>query len=489
MVSTSNNDLTRSRSFHLFSERALDTMNLCGNRGRLSQGELEPKRVYKASNGTNLTLYRPYIDGKYEEITQSDMDVLRVITSVYIERESIMHPFPKPDPMEWVDESRPGAKRKIMELEEIYSLGEDGHVVVVEITPEQIRKRLGGISNKRLPTDKITRSLQRLSQLRVEGIYKVRANPKTLNVSIDGTLLSFDVCKGKNQSVLYMVYFATQWGRLYLNNVQWGNLIHIHDPKYLGLSDGEKNILFPVLAFQFFNWSEDRLLQFLNMKIGKYRKRAIQLLDSYLYKLEEAGYLTWEKTNGTYQVTRLINPTKYSVESYEIEKYENSIARPENHTGQVTEIEVSSTHSFLHEKCDVEMEAGSESLIEQHRRTGDRLRAKSEKTIEDMVRIEILKTVEKLYRKLQKTTDPELNTRIKRRYIEEEWHKLSPFYLWSIDWFHSKLDEFSRYEKGNEISEFFEYICADVELQKVITEWVTELERDYGIPFNTLDTE
>ncbi|MED1743204.1 hypothetical protein, partial [Brevibacillus borstelensis] len=77
-------------AFHLLSERALDAMNLCGNRGRLSKGDLPAERVYQSSNKEEVRLQLPCIDGKYEEITQNDLDVLRAITTHYAEIKEIL---------------------------------------------------------------------------------------------------------------------------------------------------------------------------------------------------------------------------------------------------------------------------------------------------------------------------------------------------------------------------------------------------------------
>ncbi|WP_148039126.1 hypothetical protein [Brevibacillus gelatini] len=291
-------------AFHLLSERALDAMNLCGNRGRLSKGNLPAERVYQSSNKEEIRLQLPFIDGKYEEITQNDLDVLRAITTHYAEIKEIHCPFATPDPTEWVDESLSGAQLKIVDSSDIFDLWHDGKAIAIGITPEQIRKRLGNVTNKQLPTTTITRSLQRLSQMRVEGIYKVRSEKGTLDVPINGTLLHFEIGTGSNRSIVYNIYFATQWGRLYLHNVQWGNLIRIYTPDYLILSNGAKNLFMTVMVFPnpVFIRREDTLLSMLGIKIGKNRNRAVQNLVRYADELEQHQFITWQCKNGTYTI-------------------------------------------------------------------------------------------------------------------------------------------------------------------------------------------
>ena len=45
--------------FNLVSERALDSMNICGNRAKESRGKLGEVRSYIASNKDNNQVYRP----------------------------------------------------------------------------------------------------------------------------------------------------------------------------------------------------------------------------------------------------------------------------------------------------------------------------------------------------------------------------------------------------------------------------------------------
>ncbi|MED1747106.1 hypothetical protein, partial [Brevibacillus borstelensis] len=219
-------------------------------------------------------------------------------------------PFATPDPTEWIDESLSGAQLKIVDSSDIFDLWHDGKAIAIGITPEQIRKRLGNVTNKQLPTPTITRSLQRLSQMRVEGIYKVRSEKGTLDVPINGTLLHFEIGTGGNHSIVYNIYFATQWGRLYLNNVQWGNLIRIYTPDYLTLSNGAKNLFMTVMVFPnpVFIRREDTLLSMLGIKIGKNRNRAVQNLVRYADELEQHQFITWQCKNGTYTIERLIDP-------------------------------------------------------------------------------------------------------------------------------------------------------------------------------------
>lgn len=291
--------------FRIASERSLDTLNICGLRGRLSQGRLESQRVYQASNKTRVCLSRPFINGIYEEITQDDLDILRAINTKYIEEE-IRYKF---EPYSSADLIIESSTEKIGNISDWTNLVLDGLAEVIMITPEEIRKQLSR-SKDSLPTKNITYSLQKLSSLKAKGIYKVRSSGEVLNIQIDGNLLGVEVGKGSNHSLVYAVIFSTLWGRLYLHNLKSGNITWIREEQYIKLSGGEKNVLYTVMAFPsatFFR-KTDVLLELINIKTGKNRVRAIQLLERYLNNLSSKGFITWEKAKEKYTIRRNIEP-------------------------------------------------------------------------------------------------------------------------------------------------------------------------------------
>lgn len=71
-------------SLLLYSERALDTLCLCGIRGRPSQGNLNPIRTYHSLNSSTVTIQRPVFNEMVEDITQADMDILRAVITQYV---------------------------------------------------------------------------------------------------------------------------------------------------------------------------------------------------------------------------------------------------------------------------------------------------------------------------------------------------------------------------------------------------------------------
>jgi|GEM_PF-6750714 len=476
MKSSGNDKTSMKHIFHLISERGLDTLNLCGIRGKLSQGVLEPQREYQCSNGETITLHRPCIAGKHEEITQLDLDILRAITTHYVEENKIFPPFSKPDPSRWIEESSPDAQRKTVDTSELYDLWLDESAIAINITPEQIRRRLW-INNKKLSTQRITHALLRLSEMKVEGNYSVRTKKGAIPVPISGTLLSFESAPGDSTCIQYMIYFATQWGRLYLNNVQWGNLTHINDRQYIGLKDGSKNILLTVAAFEssvFQRKDPNRMLEYYHIKVGKNRRRALATLEKFLEELRKAGYIEWEKLDQGYKITRLVDFTRVGRGAIEVNETEH------DQDMESQEPTVFASPSVNEREYS---EDGLNNIIAQ-------IRTKKNKSREEQALSEIWDTVELLHRQLPKIKHPDLAVRVKLRKIEQDWQEYSPYYLWTVDWFREKyVHQIKNYSCIDRIETCFREIDADINLQNTIRQWVDYLERSFMIPANQFDFE
>ena len=63
------------------------------------------------------------------------------------------------------------------------------------------------------------------------------------------------------------------------------------------------------------------------------------------------------------------------------------------------------------------------------------------------------------------------------------WESLSPFYLWSIPWFHELLDMQSN-DSSAKAKKDFAWINKDTELQMIIKHATNEIENQYNIPSN-----
>ena len=95
---------------------------------------------------------------------------------------------------------------------------------------------------------------------------------------------------------------------------------------------------------------------------------------------------------------------------------------------------------------------------------------------------EIISSVEQLADYISRTRFDNLEE-YKVLRIHEFWQTFSPFYLWSIPWFHEILPDLEG-KKAQEYKEDFNTISRSHSLQRLIAETVQKVEKHYNIPGN-----
>jgi hypothetical protein len=164
------------------------------------------------------------------------MDVLRAIITQYV-TEDLHFQFDQQK------SAQPLMGLKNTDNKTVMDMVADGDVIALVTTPTIIRKYLS--KNKdRLPTKQVTLSLRKLADFKLEGIFKVRSEGKVLDVNINSNLFQLEKCIAKNRRAEYLIIFAPELGRLFMHNIQSGNLIWVSDNQYSSLSVGAKNVLY-----------------------------------------------------------------------------------------------------------------------------------------------------------------------------------------------------------------------------------------------------
>jgi len=83
-----------------------------------------------------------------------------------------------------------------------------------------------------------------------------------------------------------------------------------------------------------------------------------------------------------------------------------------------------------------------------------------------------------------KNTNFEDKRQYKALKIYQSWQELSPFYLWSVPWFHNVLDGMEDGAKVQEYKDEFIRIKSSPSLLNTIKETVPKIEQHFGIPGN-----
>jgi len=79
----------------------------------------------------------------------------------------------------------------------------------------------------------------------------------------------------------------------------------------------------------------------------------------------------------------------------------------------------------------------------------------------------------------------ELTEEAKALYVFNNWHNLSPFYLYSIRWFHEVLEGITA-KQADRYKKEFQRINSSISMRTVIDETVRKLEEENGIPRNII---
>lgn len=552
----------------LASERAIDTIAICGIRSRPSHGKLGKDRIYIAPNKDKIHLIRPlihnnYIADSYEEIIQGDLDILRAAASKYVE-ERLGFRFPRPK----FQENNPMISAELQSSKvhhaDILQMLADG--TAIAITPDEIRKRLG----KSTSNIDIIESLKKLSVLSLAGTYRVRSTLTVVPVPVNGTLFQLVIIKKSTQKYVICLLFNTPWGQFYLHNIQWGNISWINHEHYPKLSESSKNLLVTILAFPASTFIRrlDDLLPILNIKIANNRNRAIRVLQNALNELNKSGFLSWKEKGDTYYIEHHLDPKRSRVISIqpkqfavyndegldhddmqilELVRHYDMLARKFHNSTEYFSVSIKSpkTHdnwgrfeSLYWYCCEQKIEAKTyieaqfklsekwtnlkvkyplpsmllsekakdgyakyirnkmENFTLSHekaivpRQTVD-IQAEVVKEIHDSI-INLITYVEP-YRKLQTAAAEEKCREVQTMRILNYWREYSPYYLWSVEWFHQLVDAMKSNEKNEKdeqrIIDIFNKIRVHPLIQDLIQQTVNELNQKYRMPANFTTAE
>ncbi|GFZ87136.1 hypothetical protein GCM10008018_36610 [Paenibacillus marchantiophytorum] len=438
----------------IYSERALDTLCLSGLRGRLSRGVLEPVRTYYALNGSNVTMYRPVLDNKVEDITQADLDVLRAVVTHYV----FEHGY----------DSR-NSNAPMPEDDDLWAV----------IKPERIRSLLQ-VSRHDLPTEQISRSLKKLQSLRIEAGYHVRSGGGAEKRPITGNLFKFGTsysASGKRVND-YVLYFDTEWGRAFLHNVCCGNFVVVRDIPYRELDNGAKSLFYMVMAMQnaYFYRKQDKLLQLMNSKDGQNRPRAIQRLEGYLNQLSDLKLVTWWLNGNVYHVNRLYDPIKGAMPELELGTGNTTIQiESESH-------ETDENARQMVNQVTVEPQADHDTWQQHFERVLNKLLSKEQRSELEEIQFRIVQAVDTMQERTERMSE-ENKQGYKQTILRKDWDSFTPYYVWTQTDFRLWFEANQAQEKWNDeyvrFQEVFKKIEADPKLQDDLMKWTDALEQFY----------
>ncbi|POR29283.1 hypothetical protein [Paenibacillus polymyxa] len=428
-------------SWVLYSERALDTLCICGLRGRSSRGTLPPVNEYQAVDESKVALHRPAVKGTVEDITQNDLDILRAVITHYVFENGY---------------DSVNAKNGLLEDEQLLIL----------ITPGRIRELLQ-MSRHDLPTRQITHSLQKLEELKIKAQYHVRNEKGSHSCSIEDHLFelgigSSDSGKRVNE---YALLFNTGWGRYFMHNVRCGNFVVIRDFSYAQLNNGAKNLFYTVMSLpnHYFYRRQDKLLSLINSKDDQNQPRAITRLEEYLNDLTDQQLITWKLEKGVYHIKRLYKPANGTLDIPfdQIRDAQNSEEGPSN--GDTENIEKE----------------------EEYKEMGwilKRLMSKEKRSKQENMYYEIVQGVEAIKERTSGIPDArEFKNDFTQAILRKDWQSYSPYYLWTHpefrEWF-SNHDESKWNETYRQYQGIFRQVESNTELMGQLVEWRKAVE-DY----------
>ncbi|ODB61652.1 hypothetical protein A7309_14200 [Paenibacillus polymyxa] len=436
-------------SWVLYSERAVDTLCICGLRGRSSRGTLPPVNEYQAVDESKVALHRPAVKRTVEDITQNDLDILRAVITHYVFENGY---------------DSVNAKNKLPEDEELLIL----------ITPGRIRELLQ-MSRHDLPTRQITHSLQKLEELKIKAQYHVRNEKGSRSCSIEGHLFELGIGNSDSGKRVneYALLFNTGWGRYFVHNVRCGNFIVIRDFPYAQLNNGAKNLFYTVMSMpnHYFYRRQDKLLSLINSKDDQNQPRAITRLEEYLSDLTDQQLITWKLEKGIYQIKRLYKPAIGTLnisfdqirdaQPFLEKRHENSEEGPSN--GDTENIE-----------------KGEE--YEEMGRILKRLMSKEKRSKQENMYYEIVQGIEAMRDRTSGISDVrEFENDYAQARLHKDWKSYSAYYLWTHpefrEWF-SNHDESKWNETYRQYQGIFRQVESNTELLGQLVEWREAVE-DY----------
>ena len=119
---------------------------------------------------------------------------------------------------------------------------------------------------------------------------------------------------------------------------------------------------------------------------------------------------------------------------------------------------------------------------EQDTRADKKERGRETKLLRTKIVEDIITSVERLALYIEKSKHED-KAQYKAIRIFQSWAELSPYYLWSVPWFHDVLNEL----EGKLVEKYraeFDMIRKSPAVQRMINETVLEVEKHYNIPEN-----
>lgn len=420
------------KAWVLYSERALDTLCLCGLRNRLSHGSLDAQRHYQALDELSVTLHRAVVDGVVEDITQSDLDVLRAVVTDYVfthgyDKQHVSDPWPEDEEL------------------------------LLTITPERIRSILS-LSKRDLPTRQISQALRRLRSLVVKGTYRVRTNHGAVPHSICCSLFTLGIRNSDSGKRVeeYALFFDSDWGRAFMHNVRCGNFVVVRDIPYQDLDSGAKQLFYISMTMtnKELHRSPKNLLQLMNIKEKQNAPRSIKRLESYLAQLAGMRIIQWRHNSRKYVIQRIYNPVEGIMPEVMVSEHEQlPVEAPEQKQDEVWEVQFERALNKLVHRSDYEN-----------------------------VQYRIYQDTIEMQEKTEQFKNPEDKDSYKQAILRRNWESFSPYYLWTHlefrKWFRDKQNQ-ARYNPDYvQYQQVFDRIESDQELQGNVLEWVEAIE-DY----------
>lgn len=112
----------------------------------------------------------------------------------------------------------------------------------------------------------------------------------------------------------------------------------------------------------------------------------------------------------------------------------------------------------------------------------ERKKGRETKTLSTKIIDDVISSVESLSEWIEKSKSPDLG-QAKALEVFNNWQYLSPFYLWSIPWFHDVLKDLDG-KKVQNCREEFNRIDKSPSMRRVIGETVEKVEKSFNIPPN-----
>jgi len=115
---------------------------------------------------------------------------------------------------------------------------------------------------------------------------------------------------------------------------------------------------------------------------------------------------------------------------------------------------------------------------------GQKQKGKKVLSLEKEVVESIISSVDLLSTYIQDTDDEEKREQTKILKLYHSWEQYSPYYLYSLPWFHDIIGEFTPSKKLDELRHVWELIEKSKRIREIVKSTVEQSESHFGIPSN-----